>query len=144
MSALVVGFGVGHRAGRGQAWLAGQAMRASASAVLNLAEALGREGADRVWGLRIARGSALELDAAVPLVLHRGACQEVERNGAKPLNECMVALLKGAHPRPRPSVRLHCSRFDSPSMYRAQCALLRALRMQEWSLPGEWSPRCRV
>ena len=35
---------IAHRAGRGDAWLADQAMRASASVVLNLAEALGGKG----------------------------------------------------------------------------------------------------
>ena len=67
--------GITHKAGRGHAWIADQAMRASASVVLNLAEALGREGADRARTLRIARGSALELDAALTLMLHRGACR---------------------------------------------------------------------
>jgi hypothetical protein len=47
---------IAHRAGRGHAWLTDQAMRASASVVLNLAEALGREGADRARALRITRG----------------------------------------------------------------------------------------
>ena len=46
---------IAHRSGRGRAWIADQAMRASASVVLNLAEALGREGADRARALRIAR-----------------------------------------------------------------------------------------
>ena len=35
------------KAGRGHGWLCDQANRASASVVLNLAEALGREGQDR-------------------------------------------------------------------------------------------------
>ena len=48
--------GIAHKAGRGHAWISDQAMRASASVVLNLAEALGREGADRARALRIARG----------------------------------------------------------------------------------------
>ena len=47
---------IAHRSGRGDTWLADQVMRASASVVLNLAEALGREGADRARVLRIAHG----------------------------------------------------------------------------------------
>ncbi len=43
------------KAGRGHGWLCDQAARASASVVLNLAEALGREGLDRARALRIAR-----------------------------------------------------------------------------------------
>ena len=42
--------GIAHKAGRGHAWVADQAMRASASVVLNLAEALGREGAHGAGG----------------------------------------------------------------------------------------------
>jgi len=82
-----------HRSGRGHAWIADQVMRASASVVLNLAEALGREGADRARALRIARGSALELDAALTLMLHRGACREAERKAAKGLTVRGVALV---------------------------------------------------
>ena len=84
---------IAHRAGRGHAWIADQAMRASASVVLNLAEALGREGADRARALRIARGSALELDAALTLMLHRGACRAAERQTAKGLTVRVVAML---------------------------------------------------
>jgi four helix bundle protein len=84
---------IAHRAGRGHAWIADQVMRASASVVLNLAEALGREGADRARALRIARGSALELDAALTLMLHRGACRETERKAAKTLTVRVVAML---------------------------------------------------
>jgi four helix bundle protein len=84
---------IARKAGRGHAWLADQAMRASASVVLNLAEALGREGLDRARALRIARGSALELDAALTLMLHRGACRAEARKAAKLLNVRAVALL---------------------------------------------------
>jgi len=85
--------GITQRAGRGHAWIADQAMRASASVVLNLAEALGREGADRARALRIARGSALELDAALTLMLHRGACRDAGRKAAKALTVRVVAML---------------------------------------------------
>ena len=93
---------IAHRAGRGDAWLADQAMRASASVVLNLAEALGREGADRARALRIARGSALELDAALTLMLHRGACRAAERQGAKGLTVRVVAMLTALRNRAAP------------------------------------------
>ena len=57
---------------RGHARLGDQAQRASASTVLNLAEALGCDGADRARKLRISKGFALELDAALTLLSHRG------------------------------------------------------------------------
>ena len=85
--------GITRKAGRGHAWIADQAMRASASVVLNLAEALGREGADRARALRIARGSVLKVDAALTLLLHRGACRAEERNAAKTLTVRVVAML---------------------------------------------------
>jgi len=93
---------IAHRSGRGHAWIADQAMRASASVVLNLAEALGREGADRARALRIARGSALELDAALTLMLHRGACRMEERRSAKGLTVRVVALLTALRNRASP------------------------------------------
>jgi len=73
LDALVVA--LTRSAPRGHAWLGDQAQRASASVVLNLAEALGREGADRARMLRISKGSALELDAALTLLAQRGACR---------------------------------------------------------------------
>ena len=94
--------GITRKGGRGHAWIADQAMRASASVVLNLAEALGREGADRARALRIARGSALELDAALTLMLHRGACRESERNAAKGLTVRVVAMLTALRNRAAP------------------------------------------
>ncbi len=60
---------------RGAAWLWDQALRAAASVVLNIAEACGRDGADRARCLRIARGSALETDAALTLLSHRRALE---------------------------------------------------------------------
>jgi four helix bundle protein len=89
-------------AARGRAWIADQAIRASASVVLNLAEALGREGADRARALRIARGSVLELDAALTLMLHRGACQEGDRQAAKVLTVRVVAMLTALRNRAAP------------------------------------------
>ena len=91
-----------HKSGRGHAWIADQAMRASASVVLNLAEALGREGADRARALRIARGSALELDAALTLMLHRGACRVAERQAAKALTVRVVSMLTALRNRAAP------------------------------------------
>jgi four helix bundle protein len=93
---------IAHKAGRGHAWIADQAMRASASVVLNLAEALGREGADRARALRIARGSAPELDAALTLMLHRGACRASERQAAKALTVRVVAMLTALRNRATP------------------------------------------
>ena len=81
------------RAPRGHAWLGDQAQRASASTVLNLAEALGREGADRARALRIARGSALEVDAALTLLTQRGACNPASRSEARTLTLRVVAML---------------------------------------------------
>ncbi len=85
--------GIARRAPRGHAWLADQAQRASASVVLNLAEAMGREGADRARTLRIARGSALEVDASLTLLAARGACGAAARAEAKSLNLRVVAMV---------------------------------------------------
>jgi four helix bundle protein len=81
------------KAPRGHAWLGDQAQRASASTVLNLAGALGREGADRARALRIARGSALEVDAALTLLAHRGGCGLAGRRDARTLSLRVVAML---------------------------------------------------
>ena len=93
---------IAHKSGRGHAWIADQAMRASASVVLNLAEALGREGADRARALRIARGSALELDAALTLMRVRSACREAKRSAAKGLTVRVVAMLTALRNRAAP------------------------------------------
>jgi len=82
------------RAGRGHAWLCDQALRASGSAVLNLSEAVGREGADRARHLRIARGSLLETDAALTLLANRGACTEASRREAYALTVRLAAMLQ--------------------------------------------------
>jgi len=84
---------IARAAPRGHGWLGDQAQRASASTVLNLAEALGRQGADRARTLRIARGSALELDAALTLLSHRGACGTQARTQARALTVRVVAML---------------------------------------------------
>ena len=93
---------IARKAGRGHGWLSDQATRASASVVLNLAEALGREGRDRARALRIARGPALELDAALTLMLHRGACREAERQTAKGLTVRVVSMLTALRNRAAP------------------------------------------
>jgi four helix bundle protein len=80
------------RAGRGLGWLCDQAQRASGSSVLNLAEAVGRTGADRAQRLRIARGSALEVDAALTLLVHRGVGGP-GRAQARALTVRLVSLL---------------------------------------------------
>ena len=93
---------IARKAGRGHGWLCDQATRACASVVLNLAEALGREGLDRARALRIARGSALEVDAALTLLLHRGACRAEERNVAKALTVRVPAMLTALRNRAAP------------------------------------------
>ena len=93
---------IARSAGRGHGWLCDQATRASASVVLNLAEAIGREGLDRARALRIARGSALELDAALTLLLHRGACRSEQRTTAKALTVRVVAMLTALRNRAAP------------------------------------------
>ncbi len=82
-------------AGRGLAWLADQATRASGSAVLNLAEAMGRRGADRARTLRIAAGSVLEVAAAVRLLEHRGAGPATTREQVRGLAGRLSALIAG-------------------------------------------------
>ena len=47
----------------------------------------------RARALRIARGSVLKVDAALTLLLHRGACRAEERNAAKTLTVRVVAML---------------------------------------------------
>jgi four helix bundle protein len=78
---------------RGHAWLFDQTQRASGSAVLNLAEAIGRDGADRARCLKIARGSALEADAAMTLLEHRGLCPASIRPRARQLVGRLAAML---------------------------------------------------
>ncbi|MCI0340867.1 MAG: four helix bundle protein [Planctomycetales bacterium] len=80
---------------RGEAWLADQAARASGSAVLNLAEAMGRRGADRARTLRIAAGSVLELAASAELLGHRRACGESARMRVRSLCGRLSALIAG-------------------------------------------------
>jgi four helix bundle protein len=91
LDALVVR--VARTAPRGHGWLCDQAQRASGSCVLNLAESTGREGADRARCLRISRGEALEVDAALTLLEHRGACPPSVRAEARALSVRLVAML---------------------------------------------------
>ena len=81
------------RGARGHAWLYDQAERASGSMVLNLAEALARKGADRAQRLRIARGSALETDAAMQLLAHRSVLPGEARAQTRTLIVRVVAML---------------------------------------------------
>jgi four helix bundle protein len=78
---------------RGHASLSDQALRASASVVLNIAEANGREGLDRARCLRIARGSANELDAALTLMSQRGTLNAASRAEARELSVRVVSML---------------------------------------------------
>jgi len=95
LDALVVR--IARAAGRGHGWLCDQAQRASGSVVLNLAEAVGRQGADRARCLRISRGSALETDAALELLVHRGAASIELRVRAHELLRRVVAMLTRLH-----------------------------------------------
>jgi len=83
------------RAARGHGWLLDQVQRAAGSTVLNLVEANGRTGADRTQHLKIARGSALEADAALGLLGHRGLIKADERARAHALTLRVVKMLAG-------------------------------------------------
>jgi four helix bundle protein len=80
---------------RGHAWLVDQLQRAAGSAVLNLVEANGRVGADRLQHLRIAKGSALEADAALGLLEHRRLIRPEERAKAHSMTVHLVKMLTG-------------------------------------------------
>ncbi len=84
---------IARRAPRGHGWLADQAQRASASARLNLVEAMGRRSADRAHFLRISKGSSLEVDAALTRLLRRGACDVPSRERARVLTVRLVQML---------------------------------------------------
>jgi four helix bundle protein len=84
---------IARRTGRGHGWLCDQAQRATGSAVLNVAEAVGRDGPDRARCFRIARGSVLEADAAIKLLEHRGACSPADRARARHLVGRLTAML---------------------------------------------------
>ena len=79
--------------GRGHAWLVEQVQDASGSAVLNLAEGMGRDGADRARCLKIARGSALEVAGAVTLMINRRLCTPDDRQVARRLVVRLTAML---------------------------------------------------
>ena len=78
---------------RGHAWLLDQVERASGSVVLNIAEGCGRTGADRARCLRIARGSLLEVDAGLTLLVNRGVIRGPTRAEARMLSTRVVAML---------------------------------------------------
>lgn len=70
-----------------------QLRRASTSVVLNIAEACGKRGADRARFFLIARGSALEVAAALRVLLAFGATSaEIHRHG-RGLSERLYAML---------------------------------------------------
>jgi four helix bundle protein len=70
--AKAVAAGVAGVVGRMSPELAGQAKRAAISVPLNTSEAMGRTGRDRRYRLRIAYGSAKELETAVELAVAFG------------------------------------------------------------------------
>ena len=84
---------VARRSGRGNAWLRDQALRASGGVVLQIAEAVGREGADRAQRIRIARGSLLESDATLTLFANRGLCAPEARAQAYALTTRLAPML---------------------------------------------------
>ena len=83
------------RVPRGFKWLVDQIQRASTSMVLNLVEANGRTRLDRVQQLKIARGSANEVDAALDLLLVRGLLKPEERTRGKALAVRFVRCVTG-------------------------------------------------
>jgi len=83
------------RAARGHAWLLDQVQRAAGSTVLNLVEANGRTGQDRIQHLRIARGSAFEVDAAFALLEHRSLVKPEERARAHAMTDRLSRMLTG-------------------------------------------------
>ncbi len=80
---------------RGHGWICDQLQEACGSAVLNIAESVGRKGADRANRVRIPRGSLLETDAAVTLLVHRGACSPALRDEAHRHALRLAPLLEG-------------------------------------------------
>ncbi len=74
-----------------EASLADQLRRAANSTALNIAEADGRTGRDRANRFRIARGSALEVRAAVRLAVAWGYVAEAE--AAEALLDRLAAML---------------------------------------------------
>ncbi|MCI0342694.1 MAG: four helix bundle protein [Planctomycetales bacterium] len=83
------------RVPRGRGSLAAQLDDASASVVLNLAEAMGRWGADRARTLRISRGSLLEVDAALGALERRRGCDAETRARCHGLAVRLAAMLTG-------------------------------------------------
>ncbi len=91
LDALVVRIAAGM--GRGYAGLRDQMLRASESTVLNLAESVGREGADRANRVRISKASLFELDAALTLARNRGVCPQPLRDEARALTVRLAGML---------------------------------------------------
>jgi four helix bundle protein len=78
---------------RGCTGLADQLARASAGAVLSIAESAGRRGADRAYHARIARGSALECGAVLDLLANRRALDPARLAEAKAVLARVNAML---------------------------------------------------
>ena len=76
--ALVAGDALIRQLPRGNAALADQLRRAQLSALLNIAEAASRGGADRLARFRCARGEASEAAAALDAVLALGLASSAE------------------------------------------------------------------
>jgi four helix bundle protein len=80
---------------KGHGWLVDQVQRASGSTALNLVEANGRTGADRVHLLKIAKGSVLETDSALDLFVHRHLISSEHRVRAHCLAVRITQMLCG-------------------------------------------------
>jgi len=75
--------------------LARQIRRAATSITLNLAEGSGRSGKDRMHCFRIAKGSALEVEAALQLTVAWGFAEEGEVTPALNLVRRCQAMIRG-------------------------------------------------
>ena len=93
--AKAVAVGVAGLVGRMSPELAGQARRAAISVPLNVAEAMGRTGRDRRYRLRIAYGSAKEVEAAVELAVAFGEVPGAEVAGLLRQVDRLGGLLHG-------------------------------------------------
>ena len=75
--------------------LASQLRRATGSIALNIAEGLGRVGKDRLHHYRVARGSALEVDAALRLAVAWGYLSQEGAEQSLDLVEGIQKMLSG-------------------------------------------------
>jgi four helix bundle protein len=95
--------GLVRKAGKGHSALVDQALRASASIGLNIAEGVGRRGADRARCYRIAHGSLYEANAALAYLWQRGqgglAQVELARSYCRQMAAMLSAMIRKCEPR---------------------------------------------